>query len=298
MNTQAPHSTNTPCSSKDNKSITNRLIVGSVLSHQVIIYQVILISILAFLFSSTSFAMGSLTKKTAAEQSYVASEKNQPANGTLTKKVINEAILRTNSKGSTPATWVENISPIENCAVIATIRPIQLLVDQIRYGDNDDNNSAVNKSQQQTTAVVLEDNQDHHLSVLKPSQEKLIKKAHVVFYISDKFDAYIPKIKNNSKDTLFFPLGTIKNLRLLATRKSGAMPHSYHGDINEKPQLETIKASSSNGDRNSYNNLENLSISHLNHAQHNSGIDWHIWLNPDNAILMMGSKQNLLQPIY
>jgi len=144
--------------------------------------------------------------------------------------------------------------------------------------------------------VVLEDDQDHHLFTLKPSQQRLIENAHIVFYISDMFDSYIPKIKNNSKDTLFFPLGTIKNLRLLATRKSGAMPHSFHGDINQLSEQQNLETASSN-DSNADYNLKELSNSHLNHSHLNSGIDWHIWLNPDNAILMMGKIKQVLSVI-
>jgi len=257
-------------------------------------YKVIALSILALVFSNTSFAMGSLTKKTETEKNSTVSETNiltDDINNTeLTVKTVNE-------KNSVLTSWTDNIKPIENCDVVATIRPIQLFVDQIRYGKSGQN-ALRNKKQKKTTAVVLEDDQDHHLFTLKPSQQRLIENAHVVFYISDMFDSYIPTLKQTSKDTLFFPLGTIKNLRLLATRKSGAMPHSYHGDINQLVKQQALDTSISSINLNEADkNIEDLNSSHLNHSHHNSGVDWHIWLNPDNAILMMGKIKQVLSAL-
>lgn len=159
-------------------------------------------------------------------------------------------------------------------AIVASIKPIQLLVDEIRR-----NTTATQ------TPVLLKANQDHHLHSLKPSQRRLIAKAELVFYISDEFEAYMHRIRlsGSDKHKKFIALGTLPYLRILEKRQSGDMPHSYHPNINTGLNAKDSHKHHAN-EHSQKHSQEHQSPPH---DEHRSTIDWHLWLNPDNAIMML-----------
>lgn len=136
--------------------------------------------------------------------------------------------------------------------VVASIKPIQLLVNEI-IGLSD-----VKQSLQ--PALLLNENQNHHLHALRPSQRILLSKARYVFYISDEFDAYMKAIKQADRvpENVFkyIELGKLEGIRLLSIRHNGDISHTYIGDDKSEP-------------------------------------DWHIWLNPDNAIVMLAKIRDI-----
>jgi len=129
--------------------------------------------------------------------------------------------------------------------VITSIKPIQWMVQDI-VGDTEAN-----------IDVLLEDSQSQYLRTLKPSQQHKLSSADVVFYIHEDFEVFLKQ--SNALDTSkSISFGTLPYLRLLALRKSGAMPY-----VVEPASTETKQ-----------------SIQH-------PPVDWRIWLSPENAILML-----------
>lgn len=142
-----------------------------------------------------------------------------------------------------------SLSSTKGIKIVASIKPLALLIQEIT-SDND------------SVEVVLESNQDHHFEHLKPSQRQKVDKADVIFYINDGFELFIEKAReSDSDDYKFIQMSETPGLRLLSLRESGELPHLAHE-----------------------NNARRLRDQY-NHDH--SGIDWHIWLNPDNAILML-----------
>lgn len=175
--------------------------------------------------------------------------------------------------------------------IIATIRPLQMLVDQIRFGAQLSNGS-INEADM--IPVLLFNNQDHHLSTLKPSQLSLINNADIVFHISDSFDAYIPNVKVNNKHIEFVALGMLPNMRLLSPRASGDLPHAFHGDVKSTFKESTLNKPTANKGLVDAVSLEAKPDNAINNHNHAHTIDWHLWLNPDNALLMMAEIKKVL----
>ncbi|MGH1539289.1 MAG: metal ABC transporter solute-binding protein, Zn/Mn family [Arenicella sp.] len=151
----------------------------------------------------------------------------------------------------------------ESTDIIASIKPIQLLVDEIRGGT-------------EMGEPLLHANQNHHLRTLKPSQQRRINAAKHVFYISDEFEGYFRSIKRADSSPAaafkYIELGKINGIRLLSTRSNGALSHVYVKELK--------------------NNDSSAEVHNGHH--HVSEIDWHLWLNPDNAILMLQKIRDVL----
>lgn len=108
--------------------------------------------------------------------------------------------------------------------------------------------------------VLLEASQDHHSAQLKPSQRQKVDQADIVFYIDDGFELFVKNMKaSDNAHYKYIQMSETPNLRLLSLRKSGEIPHLAHG---------------------------NSRIGN-NDGHNHSGIDWHLWHNPDNAIVML-----------
>lgn len=170
----------------------------------------------------------------------------------------------------------------EKIKIVTSIKPIQLLVNDIQGTIHSETHSA---------KVLLKNNQNHHLVSLKPSQRRQLADADVVFYIDSDFEIFLKKIIrfDKSKRTKYVALGDTLGLRLLSLRSSGEMPHSFH----------TSSITSSIAP-----SMENSDKGHSPHVYHEedgghgeSGVDWHIWLSPDNAIVMLGKIRDVLSDI-
>ena len=153
--------------------------------------------------------------------------------------------------------------------LVASIKPVQLLVNEIT--------GVSELGLTPKAALLLQNNQDHHLQSLEPSQHTIVTKADYVFYISDEFEAYMQKAKRSERSSKsvfkYIELGKLNGIRLLSIRKSGEMSHTYHGSV--KPTLKPNNPSA-------------------RHKHGDSGPDWHIWLNPDNAIVMLRKIRDVL----
>ena len=115
--------------------------------------------------------------------------------------------------------------------------------------------------------VLLEPNQDYHFTQLKSVQLQKVAQAEVIFYIDDSFEKFVKNAKtSDSSQYKYIQMSETPNLRLLGLRKSGQLPYLAHDSL-----------------RFSGNNQAN--------------IDWHIWLNPDNAIVMLRKIRNELSKL-
>ncbi len=135
--------------------------------------------------------------------------------------------------------------------IVTSIMPLALLVNEIISDDD-------------SIEVLLEKNQNHHIASLKPSQRKKVDQADIIFYIDDSFEYFLKKIKNSDNSKYkYIAIGDTSGLRLLSVRESGQSPHVAHDKLFRKEPK-------------------------TNDDGHNhSGVDWHLWLNPDNAIVML-----------
>lgn len=158
--------------------------------------------------------------------------------------------------------------------IVASIKPVQLLVNEI---------TGVSESvKTPQAALLLEETQSHHLRSLSSSQRILVSNARYVFYISDEFEAYMQSVRrsDHSPKSVFkyIELGKQDGIRLLSVRQDGQMPQIY------EPNTKLAREAQRKPQQGRY-------------FQGASDPDWHIWLNPDNAIVMLGKIRDILQEI-
>jgi len=148
------------------------------------------------------------------------------------------------------AAYADKVAKENGLTIVTSIKPLQWLVQDV-VGDTSAN-----------VKVLLEDGQNNYLKTLKPSQERKLASADIVFFIHNDFETFFVKNKQLS-GVNYIPLGELPNLRLLSIRESGAMPH-----VVEEYPLAAV--------------MENEKRDY-----HDSEVDWRIWLSPENAILML-----------
>lgn len=149
----------------------------------------------------------------------------------------------------------------EAIQVVASIKPVQLLINEI---------TGVAASEPTLkAALLLNENQSHQIKSLEKSQQLLVSKARYVFYISDEFETYMQAIRRSDQSPMsvfkYIELGKLSGVRLLSVRNNGDMPQIYEGSVQ-----------TTSDSRNKF------------------GPDWHVWLNPDNAIVMLRKIRDVL----
>ena len=175
--------------------------------------------------------------------------------------------------------FIKNAAADNQLQIVASIQPVQLLVNEI---------TGISDSEQIPQAtLLLNSNQNPQLQSLSSSQQALVSEANYVFYISDEFEKYMRAAKRSERSSRsifkYIELGKLDGIRLLSIRQSGQMSHAFHGDI--KPSLKPKVIKKKTGKKQGLHN----------HSDHDElGPDWHIWLNPDNAIVMLGKIRDVL----
>lgn len=96
-------------------------------------------------------------------------------------------------------------------------------------------------------------NQDPHQLHLKPSQQLMLNQADIIILIDEQFETFLQKPLANLPDTHRIKLSQTPGLTLLNIREGGLWENHDHA--------------------------------HDDHHEH-STLDFHIWLSPDNALLL------------
>jgi len=147
-----------------------------------------------------------------------------------------------------------NHQPIK---IAVSIKPLKWLVEELL-------------GEQGSVEVILEDDQNFHVKELNVEQQRQVSGADLVFLIHSNFEIFLSQnVNQDGKSKKFIELGKTQNLRLLAMRESGAMPHVIH-----------------------------LTKESVKQDQHQHAIDWHIWLSPENTILMLQTINHILSHTY
>lgn len=109
---------------------------------------------------------------------------------------------------------------------------------------------------------LLPDGASPHHYALKPSDSRLLEQASAIFYVDEGLENFLSKsLSNLSAHTQRVALSQAPGIQHLAVRHQAASEHSHE------------------------------------HAHHEGGKDWHIWLNPLNAIAMTQRITQVLSEI-
>lgn len=171
--------------------------------------------------------------------------------------------------------FISNSYSNNEANVIASITPIHSLVKAI-LGDT------------RTVDLIVPQNSSPHITSLKPSQLKKLNNADIIFFIDDEFETFLAKpFKTLTKNTKRVALSKSPNIKLLENRHLNDFKLSGHEKHNHEDSHHDCPGCGNHHDE----------PSDHNHHEHH-GTDYHIWLNPKNAINMLETIKDVLSKTY
>ncbi len=131
--------------------------------------------------------------------------------------------------------------------VIASVKPIHSLAASIMEGVG-------------TPSLIVDGAASPHTYSLKPSQAEELQNANIIFWVGHEFEAFLEKpIETIGKNAQAVSLIDSKGIRLLPPREDGNFEAHAH---------------------------EEEAAGHAGHDDHDKEVDAHIWLDPQNAIII------------
>lgn len=146
----------------------------------------------------------------------------------------------------------------QNLNIVATIKPIHSLVSMVVGSENSE-----------SLALLVKGASSPHTYGLKPSDAKILNSAKVIFRVSDNIEPFLTKALNSLPASVkIVTLIETKGLRLLQARKDPFLRNERQALVRapEEHEQRTLLL---------YNRKEL------------SQIDGHIWLDPENAIIIL-----------
>jgi zinc transport system substrate-binding protein len=139
--------------------------------------------------------------------------------------------------------------------IVTTIKPVHSMV------------SAVVEGTDAELTLLVDGTASEHTYAMKPSQAKALAEADVVVYVSDHLETFLEKpLHNLPKTANKLELATTPRLKLLPIRSGDAWVKHAHDAHDE----------------------------HAHEDHHDEAKDMHIWLDPNNAKLMVKAIANTL----
>ncbi|MDE0219082.1 MAG: zinc ABC transporter substrate-binding protein [Spirochaetaceae bacterium] len=154
--------------------------------------------------------------------------------------------------------------------VVASIKPVHSLVSAVMAGVAEPH-------------LIIRGAQSPHTFSMRPSDAAALSKARVIFLIDEhKEVALAGPIGNLGDDALVVRLAGSQGLHLLALREGGAFEEHDHGehDDAEAGHEDDVDGHDQRGDDSHGHGHE-----HGTHPEHGD-VDFHVWLDPENAVLM------------
>src|SRR5512138_2340520 len=155
--------------------------------------------------------------------------------------------------------------------VVASIKPVHSLVAAVMEGVG-------------TPGLIVDGAGSPHTYALRPSQARMLEKAHIVFWIGDELEAFLEKpLATVAANAVSVELIDAHGLIRLGFRKGGAFESHGHDDDGQ--------AEVHADDEHEHNHE-----SHEEAGSHSGkgGYDAHIWLDPENAKAMVHEIEEAL----
>ena len=165
-----------------------------------------------------------------------------------------------------------SIAPMAYGEIITSIAPIDDLVRPI-VGD------VVRVKQ------LKYEGQSPHDAALRPSQMRALNEAKVIFYVDDAFETFLPKAFAASAQNIErVALASIAQIEHLPRRKQAIWidledAHDGHDEHDEHDEHEGHAEHEGHDAHDEHDE-------HEGHAEHESNVDLHLWLNPQNQLLL------------
>lgn len=145
--------------------------------------------------------------------------------------------------------------------VVASIQPIHSLVASVMKGVAE-------------PGLVVSGAQSEHTYALKPSDARAIQAARVVVLVDENYETFLAKPLKNRKDSLdVIALADLPGAHVLPTRKGGLWEEDDDHDDHKGGK------------------------DHDHHGHHHGAVDGHVWLDPDNARLLVTAVADRLAEI-
>lgn len=174
--------------------------------------------------------------------------------------------------------------------VVTTIKPIHSLTSAIMQGVAE-------------PELLIKGAASPHTFSLKPSQAGMLQDADLVIWVGEALEIALEKpIESLSKDGQTLELLESDGLALLQFREEEDWDHDHH---DEHEHEEHADHDDHDHDHDAQEEHEHEHEEHADHDEdeheghhhHHSGLDPHIWLNPDNAKVIAGAIAERLEKI-
>jgi len=144
--------------------------------------------------------------------------------------------------------------------VVASIKPVHSLVSAVMEGAGD-------------VGLVVKGAASPHTYTMRPSEAGMLEDAKVIFWVGEGVETFLEKpLASLGGNAKIVKLSETPGITLLDMREGGTFEPHGHGDEDHDHEHEAEEAGHDH---------------HDDHADHEHGKDMHIWLDPENARLMV-----------
>ena len=155
--------------------------------------------------------------------------------------------------------------------VVASIKPVHSLVTAVMVGVSEPH-------------LIIRGAQSPHTFSLRPSDAAALQRARVIFLIDEhKETALAGPIANLGADALVVQLAGSEGLKLKPLRAGGAFEEHTHGDDDHGDDEEADHHAGGDDEGDAADAGDDQ---HHGHHHEHGDVDFHIWLDPENAVLM------------
>lgn len=148
-------------------------------------------------------------------------------------------------------------------AVVSSIKPVHSLVEAV-LGESG------------SSLLLIDGSASMHNYQLKPSQQRALSFAKVVFFIDGNAETFLEKAFTAGESTgRLVPLAEDPSIQLLKKRRGDDWQQHSHDEVHAHGSDEKDT-----------------------HQEHGNNVDLHIWLNPQNALLMLRNIERVLTEVF
>ena len=159
----------------------------------------------------------------------------------------------------------------EKLKILSTIKPIHSLV------------SAISGELADAAQIIPNHASPHHYN-LKPSDLRKINSADLIFRIDPQLESFLQKSLRSVTEDKVISLANATGISLLHAR--GEHEHDAHDEKDEHHESSDTHHDEHNENAHSKDDHENEAVP--------EALDYHLWLNPDNAIAMANAIRDAL----
>lgn len=161
--------------------------------------------------------------------------------------------------------------------VVTSIKPVHSLVAGVMEGVGE-------------PALILQGAGSPHTYSMRPSQARMLANADLVFWVGPGLEVFLEKpLETLAGEATQVALSDSDGLTLLEMREGGAFEAHSHGDDHDDHDDHDHDGDEHDGDEHGHDDHDHEAEEDGHDHAHDHGPDAHLWLDPDNAKIMVSA---------